>query len=108
MSRHTRVLCVFLVVMMLPALGLSPYTAAAKGARSQARASVTLTWWSHNNPAFVAANKMMIARFTKANPGIHINYQNFPYNVFVRKLQASYRAHNASDMQQMFGTWVTQ
>jgi multiple sugar transport system substrate-binding protein len=51
---------------------------------------------------------MMIARFTKANPSVHINYQFFPYDVFVRKLQASYRAHNASDMQQMFGTWVTQ
>lgn len=67
-----------------------------------------VTWWTHNNPAFVAANKEMIARFEKANPDTHIVYQYFPYDVFVRKLQAGYRSQTVANMQQMFGTWVTE
>jgi len=66
-----------------------------------------VTWWTHNNPAFVAANKEMIRRFEQANPNIHIVYQYFPYDVFIRKLQAGYRSGTVADMQQMFGTWVT-
>lgn len=67
-----------------------------------------VTWWTHNNPAFVEANKEMIRRFEAANPEIHIVYQYFPYDVFINKLQAGYRAGTVADMQQMFGTWVTE
>jgi multiple sugar transport system substrate-binding protein len=65
-----------------------------------------VTWWSHTNPAFVAANKEMIARFEEANPDVHIVYQHFPYDVFITKLPTAYAAGEASDIQQMFGTWV--
>ena len=69
---------------------------------------LNVTWWTHNNPAFVAANTEMIKRFEAKNPDVHIVYQHFPYDVFVRKLQAAYRAGNVADIQQMFGTWVTE
>ena len=69
---------------------------------------LNVTWWSHNNPAFVGANIEMIKRFEKENRDIHIVYQYFPYDVLQRKLQAAYRADNVADLQQMFGTWVTE
>ena len=49
-----------------------------------------VTWWTHNNPAFVAANKEMIKRFEAENPDIHIVYQFFPYDIFINKLQTAY------------------
>ena len=67
---------------------------------------INVTWWSHTNPAFVDANKEIIARFEEANPDVHIVYQHFPYDVFVTKLPTAYAAGEASDVQQMFGTWV--
>ena len=69
---------------------------------------LNVTWWTHNNPAFVAANTEMIERFQAANPDVNIVYQYFPYDVFISKLQAGYNSGTVADMQQMFGTWVTQ
>jgi multiple sugar transport system substrate-binding protein len=69
---------------------------------------LNVSWWSHNNPSFVAANTEMIKRFEADNRDIHIVYQYFPYDVLARKLQAAYRAENVADIQQMFGTWVTE
>src|SRR5215218_11143371 len=69
---------------------------------------LNVTWWSPNNPAFVAANVEMINRFQAANPDINIVYQYFPYDVLISKLQAGYNSGTVADMQQMFGTWVTQ
>src|SRR5262245_28170877 len=66
-----------------------------------------VTWWTHNNPAFVAANKEMIKRFEAENPNIHIVYQFFPYDIFINKLQTAYASGTEPDIQQMFGTWVT-
>src|SRR4051795_7080466 len=103
-SRRALSICASMVIIMLPVLGLGARTANATGSQ----APVTITWWSSDNAAFVAANKVMIARFAKANPSIHVKLQYFPYLVLIRKLQAGYRAHNVADMQQMFGTWVTQ
>lgn len=69
---------------------------------------LNVTWWTHTNSAFVDANKAMIARFQEANPDINIVYQHFPYEVFISKLQAGYNSGTVADIQQMFGTWVTQ
>jgi multiple sugar transport system substrate-binding protein len=50
----------------------------------------------------------MIDRFQATNPDINIVYQYFPYEVFISKLQAGYNSGTVADIQQMFGTWVTQ
>ena len=65
-----------------------------------------VTWWSHTGEAFIEANNAMIARFEEANPDVHIVYQHFPYDVYFAKLPAAYASQEASDIQQMFGTWV--
>lgn len=67
-----------------------------------------ITWWSHNGPAFVAGNTEMIRRFQEANPDVNVVYQYFPYDIFISKLQTGYNSGTVADMQQMFGTWVTQ
>ncbi len=77
-------------------------------AREAVEGKLNVTWWSHNNPAFVDANLAMIDRFQAANPDVNIVYQYFPYDVFISKLQAGYNSGTVADMQQMFGTWVTQ
>ncbi len=75
---------------------------------SPVEGKLNVSWWTHNNPAFVAANVEMIERFQAANPNINIVYQYFPYDVFISKLQAGYNSGTVADIQQMFGTWVTQ
>ena len=69
---------------------------------------INVSWWTHNNPAFVNGNNALIAAFEAANPDIHIVYQYFPYDVFVQKLQTGYASQTVADIQQMFGTWVTE
>lgn len=68
---------------------------------------LNITWWTHTNSAFVAANTALIEAFTEANPDINIVYQHFPYDVYVQKLQTGYSSGTVADIQQMFGTWVT-
>jgi multiple sugar transport system substrate-binding protein len=77
-------------------------------ARSAVEGKLNISWWSHNNPAFVAANLEMIDRFQADNPDVNIVYQYFPYDIFISKLQAGYNSGTVADIQQMFGTWVTQ
>ena len=67
-----------------------------------------VSWWSYQGPSWVAGNIEMINRFQAANPDINIVYQYFPYEVFISKLQAGYNSGTVADMQQMFGTWVTE
>jgi multiple sugar transport system substrate-binding protein len=77
-------------------------------AREAVEGKLNITWWSHNNIAFVDANLEMIDRFQAENPDINIVYQYFPYDIFISKLQAGYNSGTVADIQQMFGTWVTQ
>lgn len=67
-----------------------------------------VTWWTHNNPAFVKANKEVIKRFEAQNADINIAYTYFPYDVLFNKLQAGYASETVSDIQQMFGSWVSE
>ena len=69
---------------------------------------LNVTWWTHTNSAFVEANTALIEAFEAANPDIHIVYQHFPYDVYVQKLQTGYSSGTVADIQQMFGTWVTE
>ena len=66
-----------------------------------------VSWWTMNNPSWVDGNIKMITAFQAANPDINIVYQYFPYDVLISKLQAGYNSGTVADMQQMFGTWVT-
>jgi multiple sugar transport system substrate-binding protein len=77
-------------------------------AREAVEGKLNITWWSHNNPAFVAANLEMIDRFQAENSDVNVVYQYFPYDIFISKLQAGYNSGTVADIQQMFGTWVTQ
>ncbi len=85
-------------------------TVEAKGIQvsTEEKGKTNVTWWTHNNTAFVEANKQLMQKFEQENPDIHIVYQYFPYDVYVRKLQTGYRSGSVSDVQQMFGTWVTE
>ncbi|MFF2449681.1 ABC transporter substrate-binding protein [Neobacillus sp. NPDC058068] len=67
---------------------------------------VNLTWWSHDGPTFVKANKKFIKDYEAANPNVKINLQIYPYDAFVQKLKAAYASKNPPDMAQVFGSWV--
>ncbi|MBW7455313.1 ABC transporter substrate-binding protein [Paenibacillus sepulcri] len=69
--------------------------------------TVQLTYWMHQNDAFVPANKKLVADFEKANPDISIKVEVFPYDDYVQKIRTSYIGNAAPDVAQVFGTWVT-
>ena len=69
---------------------------------------VKLVWWSHDNAAFVKANKQFIADYQKLNPNVEIDLQIFPYEAMTQKLKAAYAGNNAPDIAQVFGSWAPQ
>jgi multiple sugar transport system substrate-binding protein len=74
---------------------------------SYAAATTRITWWSFNDPAWVAANKAIVKAFEKANPSIQVDLQPYPYAILINKLITAYASHTQPDVAQMFGTWVT-
>ncbi|MCC6314728.1 MAG: extracellular solute-binding protein [Thermomicrobiales bacterium] len=74
---------------------------------SPAEGKINVEWWGYNGPGWVAGNIEMIGRFQQANPDINIVYRYFPYDILISKLQTGYNSGTVADMQQMFGTWVT-
>lgn len=110
MSRRFRYIGLGLgVVVCLTLLGVpAGRSIAASAHAARASAATTITYWAHNDPNFVAADQAVIRRFEHAYPSIHIAYQAFPYDVYIRKLQAAFRAHTAAVMERVFGTWVPQ
>lgn len=78
----------------------------AAAAKNSADIKGNISYWSHNNPAFVDANKKLIADFQKQFPNVKVNYQNFPYDVTAQKLKASFAAKNEPDVFQPFGAWM--
>lgn len=78
------------------------------GGKQSDDSEVTLVWWSHDGPAFVAANKKFIADYEEANPNVKIDLQVFPYDAMIQKLKAAYAGKNAPDIAQVFGSWVAE
>ncbi|MBO7748349.1 ABC transporter substrate-binding protein [Paenibacillus sp. MWE-103] len=87
--------------------GESGRSAEPGGGDSGSDGPVTLTWWTMDTPSFVEANKKWIEAYKKAKPNVTINYQYFPYDIFIQKLKAAYASNTPPDVAQMFGTWVT-
>ncbi|GIV77995.1 extracellular solute-binding protein [Litorilinea aerophila] len=79
---------------------------AGSEAPSSGTEKITLRFWSHQNPAFIAANETLIQLFEEAHPDVDIVYEQFPYDVFIQTLQTSMPAGTEADVIEMFGTWV--
>ncbi|HHY47327.1 MAG TPA: ABC transporter substrate-binding protein [Firmicutes bacterium] len=96
---HRSALTVLVLVLGLTlVVGLNPAWAGSR--------QVTVRLWGHSNPAFVAANEALIKEFEKENPDIRINYETFPYDNFVPKLQTAFASGTEADVVEMFGMWV--
>src|SRR5690606_22869127 len=65
-----------------------------------------LRFWSHQNPAFIAANETLIEKFEAEHPDVDVVYEQFPYDIFIQTLQTSMPAGTEADVIEMFGTWV--
>lgn len=89
---------------------VAPTTATEDGVTESAEVAgkTNITYWTHDNAAFVKATNELIRGFQEANPDINIVYQHFPYDVLINKLQTAYASSTEPDMQQMFGTWATE
>lgn len=79
----------------------------ANNASDASHEQIELTYWVHQNDAFVNANKKIIADFEKANPTIKIKMEVFPYDDFVQKIRTAYIGGTAPDVAQVFGSWAT-
>ncbi|GAB4570239.1 MAG: hypothetical protein Kow0047_23780 [Anaerolineae bacterium] len=111
MRRFTILISLLMVLTILTACAATPAAPAAEeqptAAAPEAGAEkITLRFWSHQNPAFIAANEALIAKFMEENPDIEIKYEQFPYDVFIQTLQTSMPAGTEADVIEMFGTWV--
>lgn len=95
-----------LLTLLLPLAACSNSETSSSNGDSDGK--VTLTWWSHDGPAFVKANKQFIKEYEAKNPNVQINLQIFPYDAFIQKLKAAYASKNPPDIAQVFGSWVPQ
>ncbi|MDB4866247.1 MAG: transporter substrate-binding protein [Cohnella sp.] len=103
---HLKRLRFVMVAFVLACMVVSGCSSSSKS-EDPGSAKVTLVWWTHDNPSFVAANKKRIEEYKKIKPNVTINYQYFPYDAFIQKAKAAYAGNNAPDIAQLFGTWVT-
>ncbi|TCL58827.1 carbohydrate ABC transporter substrate-binding protein (CUT1 family) [Hydrogenispora ethanolica] len=92
------IFCTFIFSIAINFHGQQSFAAGAK--------NVTITYWTHDEPTFLAANKELIARFEKQYPNIKVKHQYFPYDVLEAKEKAAYATKNESDVQQIFGSWA--
>lgn len=101
-----KVIWIIALLFLLPLSACSNSETASNGGSGNGK--VTLTWWTHDGPAFVKANKKFIKDYEAANPNVKINLQIYPYDAFVQKIKAAYASKNPPDMAQVFGNWVPQ
>lgn len=92
------------IVCLLACIGAGCTAKGGSGGSGGLRGNIT--YWSHNNQSFVRATQEIIDKFVAANPGVKINYQNFPYDVTMNKMKTSYAAKDEADIIQGFGAWM--
>lgn len=97
---------VALLTLILPLSACSSET--DSGTNGSKDGKVTLTWWSHDGPAFVKENKKFIKDYESKNPNVKINLQIFPYDAYIQKLKAAYASKTPPDIAQVFGSWAPQ
>lgn len=95
-----------LLTVILPLSACSSET--GSGSNGSKDGKVTLTWWSHDGPAFVKENKKFIKDYESKNPNVKINLQIFPYDAYIQKLKAAYASKTPPDIAQVFGSWAPQ
>jgi multiple sugar transport system substrate-binding protein len=78
----------------------SPTSAAPSGDK------ISMRFWSTDNTAFVATNTTLVKKYMDANSNVDVQYEVFPYDQFIPKIQTSMAAKNEADVIEMFGSWV--
>jgi multiple sugar transport system substrate-binding protein len=67
---------------------------------------IELTFWMHQNPAFIEGNEELIRRFEEEHPNVDIKLESFEYDLFLQTLQTAMPAGTEGDILELFGTWV--
>lgn len=67
---------------------------------------IELTFWGHQNEAWAASYQAIAKEFEEKNPGIHINFEFFPYDQFQSKVQTSLISNEGgADIYELWGGW---
>lgn len=67
---------------------------------------IELTFWGHQNEAWAASYEAIAKEFEEKNPGIHINFEFFPYDQFQSKVQTSLISNEGgADIYELWGGW---
>jgi multiple sugar transport system substrate-binding protein len=95
----------------LGAAGLLALLAGAAAAgcaadRSEAAGEVTLRFWGLGREGEVARD--MVPAFERANPGVHVEVQQIPWNSADAKLLTSVLGHSTPDVAQLGNTWLAE
>lgn len=66
-----------------------------------------LTFWIHSADPFIKAHQGIIKSFEKANPGVKINLQSFPFAEFNTRVVASIPSGKGPDLLEAYSPWMT-
>lgn len=98
-------LFVFTVVAVLW-IAPSVFAGGSKESSGSSSKPVTITYWQYTFPSKVKEIKSLVAQFNKANPGIKVVAQDFPYDQYNQKVTAAMHAGQGPDIMNLYYGWL--
>ena len=86
--------------------GTALAVAAAAPLAARAQAPVEIEYWQYTFETRVTAMNQLIEEFQKANPGIRVKHQHFPYGQYRAKVATAIPAGEGPDVVQLFYGWL--
>ncbi len=91
-------------VIALLALSLSCSRDAATDA--DAGDEVVITYWRHYNEVEVVTMEALIRRFEASHPGVRVELETFPFNVYMTKVVATLTAGLGPEVVNLHNSWI--
>jgi multiple sugar transport system substrate-binding protein len=78
----------------------------ATARRARAQTTVEIEYWQYTFDGRVRAMDQLIERFQRANPGIRVKHQHFPYAQYRSKVATAIPAGDGPELVQLFYGWL--
>lgn len=79
---------------------------AATSRSARAQATVEIEYWQYTFDGRVRAMDQLIERFQRANPGVRVKHQHFPYAQYRSKVATAIPAGDGPELVQLFYGWL--
>lgn len=90
----------------LALLLLSTSCTRGDGSGTAAGDEVVITYWRHHNEVEVVTMEALIERFEAAHPGVRVELETFPFNVYMTKVVATLTAGLGPDVVNLHNSWI--